>query len=209
LQIALHFVAAALRGAPPRVFRAKAPLRPADHVGMRAHSLAAALGALALAFAAAPAHAAIAVSVDPALDRRAVNPRIYGINYGAGAEFTDLPYPLRRWGGNSTSRYSWTLDTHNSGADWYFISTPGSANPAALPDGSAADVFVAETRAAGADVIVTVPTIGWVPKDRTKRWGFSVSKYGAQQGSECTGSGNAWWCAADAGNGVPKNGPPN
>jgi len=150
----------------------------------------------------------IAVSIDPALDRRVVSPLVYGVNYGSSTEFTAVPYPLRRWGGNSTSRYSWTLDTHNSGADWYFISTPGSNDPAQLPNGSAADDFVAESRARGAEVIVTVPTIGWVPKDRVKRWGFSVAKYGAQQGTECTGSGGAWWCAADAGNSVRTNGTP-
>jgi hypothetical protein len=151
--------------------------------------------------------AAIAVAIDPALDRKTVSPWIYGINYGSAAEFAALPYPLRRWGGNSTSRYSWTLDTHNSGSDWYFISTPSNhPNPAQLPNGSEADLFVGASRAAGADVIVTVPTIGWSPKDRSKNWGFSVAKYGAQQGSECTGSGHAWWCAADAGNGVGMNG---
>ncbi len=157
--------------------------------------------------AAAPcARAAVTVTVDPALDRRAVNPLIYGVNYGSASEWTALPYPLRRWGGNSTSRYSWTLDTHNSGFDWFFISTPGSNDPALLPNGSAADDFLDETRDHGAEAIVTVPMIGWSPKDRVKRWGFSKAMYGAQQADECTGSGGAWWCQPDAGNGVRTNG---
>ena len=162
-----------------------------------------ALAVLVLLAAASEAHAAIAVAVDPALDRKAVSPWIYGVNFGTAAEFGALPYPLRRWGGNSTTRYSWTQDAHNSGSDWYYISSPSSiAKPAGLPNGSEADLFVGETRAAGADAIVTLPLIGWTPKDRNKTWGFSVAKYGAQDGTECTGSGNAWWCAADAGNGV-------
>ena len=45
---------------------------------------------------------------------------------------------------------------------------------------------MAATRAAGADVLMTVPTIGWVTKDRVKRWGFSQAKYGAQKATECT-----------------------
>jgi len=157
----------------------------------------------ALLLGAASAEAAVVVAVDPALDRKPVSPWIYGVNFGTSSEFDALPYPLRRWGGNSTTRYSWTQDAHNSGSDWYFITTPSShPNPALLPDGSEADLFVAETRAAGADAIVTLPLIGWSPKDRQKRWGFSVTKYGAQDGTECTGSGGAFWCAADAGNGV-------
>ncbi len=123
---------------------------------MRAHIVPAALGAvLLLTLAPSLAHGAIAVSVDPALDRRTVNPRIYGINYGAGAEFTDLPYPLRRWGGNSTSRYSWMLDTHNSGADWYFISTPGDSDPL--------DTSVADGCTAGPDQAAHggVPLLEW------------------------------------------------
>jgi hypothetical protein len=153
--------------------------------------------------ASSEAHAAISVAVDPALDRRAVSPLIYGVNFGSSAEFAALPYPLRRWGGNSTTRYSWTHDAHNSGSDWYYISTASQiADPAQLPNGSEADLFVAETRAHGAEAIVTLPLIGWSPKDRNKTWGFSVAKYGAQDGTECTGSGGAWWCAADAGNGV-------
>jgi len=149
------------------------------------------------------------VAIDPTLDRRPVSPLIYGVNFGSSAEFGDLPYPLRRWGGNATTRYSWTADASNSGSDWYFISTPSSnPNPAALPNGSEVDLFVAETRGAGAGALVTVPTIGWVTKDRVKRWGFSQAKYGAQQATECTGSNNAPWCAADAGNGVRTNSTP-
>ena len=122
-----------------------------------------------LAAASSQARAAISVAVDPALDRRDVSPWIYGVNFGSTAEFTALPYPLRRWGGNSTTRYSWTQDAHNSGSDWYYISTASQvADPAQLPNGSEADLFVAETRARGADAIVTLPLIGWSPRDRNK-----------------------------------------
>src|SRR5258705_7547276 len=97
---------------------------------LRLRLLSGLLTAVAL-FSPTPGFCAISVSVSPALDRRAVSPWIYGVNFGNATEFSDLPYPMRRWGGNSTTRYSWTQDTHNSGSDWYFISTPSNhPNPA-------------------------------------------------------------------------------
>ena len=63
-----------------------------------------------------------------------------------------------------------------------------------------------EIRAAGGEALITVPLIGWTPIDRTRRWGFSVAKYGAQQQTECSATGYASWCNPDAGNGVKPNG---
>ncbi len=149
----------------------------------------------------------VTVSVDRALDRKNVNPEVYGVNFGSNAAMQTMKYPVRRWGGNHTSRYNWENDTANRGSDWFFLNVAESnANPSLLPNGSATDVFVDEARAAGANAIITVPLMGWTPVDRDKRAGFSVAKYGAQQQTECTASGNASWCTADAGNGVRTNG---
>ena len=63
-----------------------------------------------------------------------------------------------------------------------------------------------EIRAAGGEALITVPLIGWTPIDRTRRWGFSVAKYGAQQQTECSATGYASWCNPDAGNGVKPSG---
>jgi len=165
--------------------------------------LAAAIAALAAALGPlAPASAAVTVSVDPNADRHAVSPLIYGINFGTAVQMSRLKVPVRRWGGNSTTRYNWENDTHNSASDWFFFNYAGSASPANLPSGSDADVFVDEIRGAGGEALVTVPLIGWTPIDRTRRWGFSVAKYGAQQQTECSATGNASWCNPDAGNGV-------
>src|SRR5450631_4385053 len=150
--------------------------------------------------------ATVAVQIDPNADRRPVNPQIYGMNFGDAAQMARLKVPVRRWGGNSVTRYNWEVDTHNSANDWFFFNYAGSANPANLPNGSDADVFVDEIRAAGGEALITVPLIGWTPLDRTRRWGFSVGKYGAQQQTECIASGNASWCNPDAGNGVKPNG---
>jgi Glycoside hydrolase family 44 len=155
---------------------------------------------LLVASAASPAD--VTVTVDPTLDRRAVSPLIFGVNFASRVTLERMGYTANRWGGNSTTRYSWMDDTSNRASDWFFMNVPeDNANPGALPDGSAADRFVEDTRAAGAEPLLTVPTIGWTPKDRAKRWGYSVSKYGAQQQTECTATGYASWCEPDAGNG--------
>lgn len=150
-----------------------------------------------------PVGGAVTVSVDTALDRRAVNPQIFGVNFGSAAQAASLKWPVRRWGGNSVTRYNWQNDTSNKGMDWFFMNVPDdNPDPGSLPFGSSADRFLSETRAAGGEPILTVPLIGWTPKSRAKSWGFSVSKYGAQTQTECTATGGASWCIDDAGNGV-------
>jgi hypothetical protein len=141
------------------------------------------------------------VLVDPDADRRPVSPLVYGINTGDAAGQGKMRYPVRRWGGNHTSRYAWDVDTTNRGVDWYFENVPEkNDHPEELPHGSAADRFVDETYERGGEPLVTLPMIGWVAKDRQLRWGFSVQKYGRQQGTDC-GSGRC-----DAGNGRRSSG---
>jgi hypothetical protein len=148
----------------------------------------------------------VTVSVDPSADRHAINPLIYGVNFGDAAEFAAVPYPLRRWGGNSVTRYNWQKDVSNRASDWFFLNLPEGTDSTGLPNGSSADLWVDETLGAGSEAIVTVPTIGWTARDRVKRWGFSVAKYGPQQETECTATGWPAWCEEDAGNGVHPDG---
>ena len=115
---------------------------------------------------------------------------------------------MRRWGGNSTTRYSWQDDIANHASDWFFYNIESQADPGTLPDGSTADLFVDATKAAGGETVLTVPLIGWTPTDRVRRWGFSVAKYGAQQQTECTVTGDPPWCQPDAGNGNHTDGSP-
>ncbi len=85
--------------------------------------------------------------------------------------------PVRRWGGNATTRYNWRTDTSNHASDWYFENIPNdNANPAALPDGSSSDLFVEANRRAGAETLLTVPLIGWTPRGRAYGCGFSVAQ---------------------------------
>lgn len=156
-----------------------------------------------------PPPAAVSVTIDPAASRRPVSRLVYGVNFASPSALQRVHYTVQRWGGNSTTRYSWIDDTSNHASDWFFYTVPED-NPAPqnLPNGSTTDHFIDDARAAGAEPLITVPLIGWTPKDRSRRWGFSVAKYGAQQQTECTATGNAFWCTADAGNGIKPDGTP-
>jgi hypothetical protein len=154
------------------------------------------------------AAAPVTVNVDPSADRHPISQQIYGVNFGSTAQANRLHWPVRRWGGNATTRYSWQEDVSNHANDYLFYNIPeGNAHPENLPDGSAADVFVDQTRAAGGEALLTVPLIGWTPRDRSYRWGFSIAKYGAQQQNECT-INPFQGCNADAGNGLHPDGSP-
>ncbi len=164
--------------------------------------------ALVLAAGGRPLLAAdVTVSVDPGADRRPISPLIYGVNFGSVAQANHLHWPVRRWGGNATTRYSWEDDINNRASDWFFYNIENdNPNPSELPNNSSSDHFIDETRSAGGEVLLTVPVMGWTPIDRTRRWGFSVAKYGPQQQTECTVTGFPSWCNPDAGNGVHTNG---
>ena len=140
-----------------------------------------------------------ALSVDAAAGRHAISPDIYGINYADETIAADLHLPVRRWGGNSTTRYNWQLDVFNTASDWYFENIPNpNAHPELLPDGSASDLFVEQDRRTNTATIMTLPLIGWTPKSRIENHpydcGFKVSLYGAQDSTD------PW--DPDCGNGV-------
>ena len=145
----------------------------------------------------------VSVAVDPALDRRPIDPRIYGVNFGDLSLHEDLHFPVRRRGGNATTSYNWQIDVHNTASDYFFQNIP-APDPGTLPHGSAADVFHDQTFAHGGEPIETVPLIGWAPRSdgRIKRWGFSVADYGAQDQVECDlYNPPPPWCSNDSGNG--------
>ncbi|GMU67486.1 MAG: hypothetical protein AMXMBFR36_37600 [Acidobacteriota bacterium] len=146
----------------------------------------------------------IAVDVDPNADRRPVSDLIYGVNFASPAQLADVGYPLNRWGGNRTTRYHWQLDVDNSAFDWFYQNYTGSEGQP-LPQGSSSDQFITSTRAAGADVVLTLPSMGRVAgPDRQRRWSFSQSLYGPQLQDECSyfPPPAPGWCQPDAGNGL-------
>ena len=145
----------------------------------------------------AQATAPTIIAVDAAANRHPISPLIYGVAFASQAQLTALNSPLNRSGGNGTTRYNWQANASNHAADWFFESIPEDS---ALP-GASVDAFIAHTRGAGAQAMVTIPTIGWVAKlgpDRAKLWAFSVAKYGPQAKTDPY--------AADAGNGMKPDG---
>ncbi|GIG91614.1 glycoside hydrolase family 44 protein [Plantactinospora endophytica] len=140
-----------------------------------------------------------ALEVNVAADRHPISPHIYGMNFTDEALAEELALPVRRWGGNATTRYHYRYDTTNRASDWFFENiAEENADPAALPDGSSTDRFVEQDRRTGTDSVLTVPLIGWAPKARDGSCGFSVAKYGPQQRTD------EW--RPDCGNGVRPDG---
>jgi Glycoside hydrolase family 44 len=134
------------------------------------------------------------VNVDLNLNRRAINPLIYGVAHAGTTALSDLNSPLNRNGGNNTSRYNWNLNADNRGSDWYFESIADASSTA----GERGDTFVSNTKAAGAQAMLTVPMLAWVAKlgaSRGKLASYSIQKYGSQ-------TGNDWQWFPDAGNGI-------
>ena len=171
----------------------------AKHLDRRTKSAILAVGVLF--FHAPPASAQnppVTISVDANVNRRPIDPNIYGVAHASTAELNDLNSPLNRNGGNNTTRYNWQLNADNRGNDWYYQSIPESSATA----GERGDTFITNARAANAKAMLTVPMIEWIAKvgpNRTKLASFSVAKYGAQTGTD-------WQWFPDAGNGVRTNG---
>ena len=143
--------------------------------------------------------ATVNVVVDLSSDRHPIHPEIFGVS--GAPDLDQVAYPLVRWGGNSTTRYNWQADVHNTASDWFFMNIPDGNG---TPSSSSVEAQIAATLGAGSQPLVTLSTIGWIPKPvQQKRWGYSVLKYGAQAVTECSyfGSNPPAWCTADAGNG--------
>ncbi|HZU87462.1 MAG TPA: glycoside hydrolase family 44 protein [Anaerolineaceae bacterium] len=139
---------------------------------------------------------ALNVNASSNAPRTLISPYIYGMSFTGEELAEELQLPVRRWGGNSVTRYNWQNDTSNRGLDWYFENIPeDNPIPALLPDGSTTDRFVEQDRRTNTATALTVPIIGWVAKSRVITCGFSVAKYGAQQDAD-------WEWRPDCGNGI-------
>jgi hypothetical protein len=141
-----------------------------------------------------------ALSINATSGNYPINPDIYGMNYAGEQLAADIHLPVRRWGGNSTSRYNWQANIYNTGSDWYFENIPAGAN---VTNGSASDLFVEQDQRTETKTLLTIPLIGWTPKSSSPRnhsyaCGFKESIYGPQQ------SVDPW--DTDCGNGVHTNG---
>ena len=150
-------------------------------------------------------NAPVAITVN-ALDnnRHAISPLIYGVggtmNPGdlpdnvTSNQLADLNFTVNRSGGNEESRYNWQINAHNHAGDWYFESI---ADGTSTTPGATADAFVASSKNGGAQPMMTIPMIGWLPvlgAGRSTLWSYSINKYGPQ-----TATAPDW---PDAGNGI-------
>ncbi len=142
-------------------------------------------------------NATVSVQVDAQANRHAISPLIYGVAFASSNDLDTLNFTVNRSGGNAETSYNWLLNAHNHAADWYFESIDdGDATP-----GATADAFVANSFAAGAQPLITIPMIGWSPKlaaGRGKLASYSIAKYGPQTAND------SYWMP-DAGNGVGTN----
>ncbi|MDX1933117.1 MAG: glycoside hydrolase family 44 protein [Capsulimonadales bacterium] len=161
-----------------------------------AGTLSLVLGFCPLAFA---QNAATYINVDAKANRRAIDPRIYGVAFANTADLADINYVINRNGGNAATRYNYQQNADNRGSDWYFESIPDDSRNV----GERVETFTRSTFAAlvGAEPMITVPTIGYVAKvgaNRSKLSSYSVKKYGAQTATDAS-----WF--PDAGNGILKS----
>jgi hypothetical protein len=130
------------------------------------------------------ANPAVTVNVDAAANRHAIDPRIYGVAFASTAELNDLGATLNRWGGNAMSRYNWQFSTANRAKDYYFENIPDNVSSGDGSNGKSADDFINDTFAGGAEPVMTIPMMGILPKDRSIRCGYLISKYGPQDDAD-------------------------
>ncbi|MBM2849874.1 MAG: hypothetical protein HW418_2816 [Anaerolineales bacterium] len=128
---------------------------------------------------AAVAPASIALTVDAGAGRKPISPYIYGLNFAKETFANEIDLPVRRWGGNHTTRYNWQGNFLNHGSDWFFHNNvsydPYSGNT------ETADQWVQQNKRTGAESLISVPIMGYVAKDGDPNTcGFQVPIYGAQ-----------------------------
>lgn len=146
------------------------------------------LGLVAGLWSGAVAAAAIDIRVDLTANVHPISQQIFGVAYGDAARNALMDYTVDRWGGNSTTRYNWQVDVHNTARDYFWENIPDCTAPTCTgtpPAGNSADAFITAARYPGGQPLMTIPTIGWAPRgDSPKNHpyfaGFSINKYGAQ-----------------------------
>ncbi len=110
-----------------------------------------------------PPASAVTFEIDSTQDPRPISRFIYGMN---GWDPTQRPanLTLSRSGGNRMTAYNWETNASNAGSDWFNQNDDflGGGN---TPNGAVAEGIVA-ARNAGAGIIVTMPTIGYVAADK-------------------------------------------
>jgi hypothetical protein len=143
----------------------------------------------------------VSLPVDAGQVGGVISDQIYGVAFANSSNsLAQMNATMNRKGGDAESRYNWAINAHNHASDWFFESIADDTGATA---GADADSFIALTKGAGAQTLLTIPTVGWVAKlgpGRSILASFSIAKYGPQTGSDPY--------LPDAGNGIINNGPP-
>ena len=132
----------------------------------------------------------VAVTIDPSSNVHAFSPNIFGVAFGDATRNAQMGYTVDRWGGNSTTRYNWQVDVHNTANDYFYENIPGASDRTQVPPiGNDADAFVGAALGTGSQPLMTIPTIGWTPRadsplNHPYFAGFSVARYGPQQATD-------------------------
>lgn len=129
------------------------------------------VGSLLLLLQARTALADVNVSIDPSADAHLISPLIYGVNFADAAQSDAGKLTVSRRGGNSTTRYNYEIDVHNTGSDWYFENISdctGTCPPADAKESSSANAFLMDAKSRGMTALFTIPTIGYTPKAPSK-----------------------------------------
>ena len=110
--------------------------------------------------------------VDVASGNTPISPAIYGVAFAD--QKTLQVATVHRFGGDCATTYNWKVDAFNCGSDNRFHNAalkgfgyPPYNDPNIPSSLTAIDYMVQQTRKAHADVLMTVPMIGWVASDST------------------------------------------
>ncbi|HEY3761180.1 MAG TPA: glycoside hydrolase family 44 protein [Verrucomicrobiae bacterium] len=125
-------------------------------------------------------NANVTVQINALANRHAISPLIYGVAFANSNQLSDLNFTMNRMGGNNETRDNWQINAHNLDADWYFESYPDSGST--IP-GNTIDAFVANSKNGGAQPLITISMIGWMPylgAGRSIIYSYSTNKYGPQ-----------------------------
>ena len=103
------------------------------------------------------------ITVDASRDVHPISPLIYGVSAASQEWLEATGATINNWGGNPSSRYNWQLgNAWNAARDWqYRNGNYGHYEP----QDNVADTFVRDALEVGADVRISIPTLGWVAKD--------------------------------------------
>src|SRR5258708_34722622 len=121
--------------------------------------------AFGLAAALQAQHSPVTINVDAGANRHPIDSNVYGMAFASAADLADLNCPLNRSGGNAETRYNWQANASNRAADYYFESIGETSS---MP-GEHADTIISDTKSAGAQAMLTVPTMCWMATTRPNR----------------------------------------